>query len=241
MRFATEALTTIEVNATFYRTQTPATFARWRDESAPGCVFSLKAPRAASQRRDLDLAADSIERFLASGLVELGDRLGAINWQFAPTRAFDASTLARFLDRLPDRRDGLALRHAIEATHPSFDAPEAVLLLRERGVARVLVETPQATPFGDLTADFVYARLKASALDAPEGYDTPGLDRWRDRFAGWAAGRVDSDLTLLAAKPRAGVRRPCYVYFIGGDKVRAPDAARAMLRRLDLRVVTPGA
>lgn len=232
MAFATAAMTTIEVNATFYRTQTPATFRRWRDDSSPGCVFSLKAPRAATQRRDLDEAGASVERFLDSGLLELGDRLGAINWQLAPTKHFDPDGLARFLDLLPAARGGVVLRHALEAQHPSFAAAQAVDLLRQRNVARVLVEKPDEAPTGDLTASFVYARLKANALDAAEGYDSVALDLWRDRFGGWAAGRVDTDLALLASPPAAGTPRACFVYFIAGDKVRAPDAARALLSRL---------
>ena len=232
MAFASHALTSLEVNATFYRTQTPETFSRWRDESDPACVFSFKAPRAATQRRDLDQAGAAVARFLGSGLLQFGPRLGAINWQLAPTRPFEPDAIARFLDLLPAEQGGVTLRHAVEAAHPSFDTAAAVTLLRERGVARVLVERPGEQPYGDLTAPFVYARLKANAVAAPEGYESAALDRWRDRVTAWASGRTASDLPMLASRPRAGIRRPCFVYFIAGDKVRAPDAARAFLSRL---------
>lgn len=108
-------LSSVEVNGTFYRTQTPATFAKWRDETPEGFVFALKGPRYAVNRRVLAEAGDSVARFLASGLAALGPKLGPINWQFAPTKAFDPADFERFLDLLPPRLDGLPLRHAAGA------------------------------------------------------------------------------------------------------------------------------
>lgn len=43
-----------------------------------------------TNRRVLSEAGESMERFLTQGLTELGDRLGPILWQFAPTKKFDA-------------------------------------------------------------------------------------------------------------------------------------------------------
>ena len=183
-------------------------------------MFSLKAHRAATQRSDLAAVGPAVAKFLGSGLIELGDRLGAINWQLLPTRRFDRDVVAAFLDLLPPALDGVTLRHAVEAAHPSFASPEAIALLRERGIARVIVETPDAPPHDGLTASFVYARLKANALGASEGYDSAALDRWRDRLQAWTSTAVPHD---------------CYVYFIAGDKVRAPDSARALLARLSDR------
>ncbi|MGI4878740.1 MAG: DUF72 domain-containing protein, partial [Janthinobacterium lividum] len=89
LEHASRHLTTIEVNGTFYSTMSPATYARWRAETPDGFVFALKAPRYAVNRRVLADAGDSIERFFASGVDQLGDRLGPILWQFAGTKRFD--------------------------------------------------------------------------------------------------------------------------------------------------------
>src|SRR5271166_5214947 len=89
LEFASQRLTTIEINGTFYRTQNPATFRKWAKETPPGFVFSLKAPRYAVNRRILAEAGPSIDRFLGSGIEELGDKLGPVLWQFAPTKKFD--------------------------------------------------------------------------------------------------------------------------------------------------------
>ena len=116
-------LTTIEINGTFYRTQTPATFAKWAKETPDGFVFSVKGPRYAVNRRVLAEAGDSIKRFFNSGVLELGDKLGPMLWQFAPTKKFDAADFGAFLELLPAKLDGRKLRHVVEVRHDSFCVP----------------------------------------------------------------------------------------------------------------------
>ena len=67
LEYASQHLTTIEINGTFYRTQTPATFAKWRKETPEGFVFSVKGVRYAVNRRVLAEAGDCIKRFLDFG------------------------------------------------------------------------------------------------------------------------------------------------------------------------------
>src|ERR1700747_875845 len=67
LEYASRQLTAIEVNGTYYSTFKPPTFAKWRDETPEGFVFSLKANRFATNRRELATAGDSIERFVDSG------------------------------------------------------------------------------------------------------------------------------------------------------------------------------
>ena len=98
----------------------PTSFAKWRDATPDDFVFTVKATRYATNRRVLADAGESVERFLASGLAELGSKLGPIVWQLAPTKSFDAADLGAFMGLLPDRLGKLRLRHAIEARHPSF-------------------------------------------------------------------------------------------------------------------------
>ena len=136
LAYAAQRLTAIEINGTFYRTQTPASFAKWRAAAPDGFVFAVKAPRAATHRADLADAEAAITRFLNSGLVELGDRLGPILWQFPPTRIFDPAVSAAFLALLPPEHGGLALRHVVETRHASFVNPEWFAQLRKHQVAR---------------------------------------------------------------------------------------------------------
>ena len=230
--YASRKLTAIEINGTFYRTQTPASFARWAAETPDGFVFAVKAPRVATYRNALAESAPSIARFLESGLTELGAKLGPILWQFPPTRKFEAEAMEGFLAMLPSSHGGVGLRHVVEARHPSFGDPAWIALLRRFGVAHAIVERDDS-PLGDVTADFVYARLERNDDAAPEGYAEDALDRWAARLRAWAAGRRVDDLRC-SAPPETGKppARDCFAFFISGDKVRAPDAAMAMLARL---------
>ena len=87
LEYASRELTSIEVNGTYYGTIRRDSFRVWRDQTPDGFVFSLKAPRFATNRRKLAEAGPSIARFLDSGVLDLGDKLGPINWQFLPTKA----------------------------------------------------------------------------------------------------------------------------------------------------------
>jgi uncharacterized protein YecE (DUF72 family) len=82
-------------------------------------------------RRVLKEAGDSIKRFLDSGVTELGGHLGPLLWQFAPTKKFDASDFGGFLELLPAKFDGQALRHVVEVRHDSFRNSEFIALLRQ--------------------------------------------------------------------------------------------------------------
>ena len=101
LEYMSRKLSSIEINGTFYRGPSRDSYARWRDETPDGFVFALKGPRYATHRRVLAEAGESIERFVAGGLAELGDKLGPINWQFPPTKRFEADDFAAFLDLLP--------------------------------------------------------------------------------------------------------------------------------------------
>ena len=128
LAFAGEHLTSIEVNGTFYSTQTPKTYRKWAAEVPDGFRFSLKGPRYAVNRRVLGEAGDSIRRFLESGITELGPKLGPLLWQFAPTKKFDAADFGAFLELLPKTFDGRALRHVVEVRHDSFKTAAFIAL-----------------------------------------------------------------------------------------------------------------
>src|SRR6185437_16050960 len=160
LSYAAEHLTSIEINGTFYRTQTPATFRKWASEVPDGFVFSLKGPRYAVNRRVLGEAGDSIKRFLDSGITELGGHLGPLLWQFAPTKKFDDADFGKFLELLPKTFDGHRLRHVVEVRHDSFKTPAFIALARKAGVAICYAEHKTYTEIADVTADFIYARLQ---------------------------------------------------------------------------------
>jgi uncharacterized protein YecE (DUF72 family) len=216
LQFASAALSTIEINGTFYRTQTAATFRKWAEETPDGFVFSVKAPRYAVNKRALAEAGPSIARFADSGLHELGAKLGPILWQLPPTKKFDAEDFAAFLALLPREAKGAPLRHAVELRHESFKTREAIDLLAEAGAAVVFADSDEYPEIDEATAGFTYARLMRSRYEEETGYAPDELSRWLDRAQGWGSGGRD-----------------VFVYFINGAKIRAPAAASAFIRRIE--------
>jgi uncharacterized protein YecE (DUF72 family) len=230
---ASRHLTSIEINGTFYGTQKPASFRKWADETPDDFVFSLKGPRYATNRSRLAEADSSIERFLTSGITELGPKLGPILWQFAPTKKFEKEDFDAFLGLLPKALDGHRLMHAVEVRHESFRTPAFAALLRKHNVPVVYAESDEYPAFADVTGDFIYARLQRTVDDEPTGYSAWDLDRWAERCRIWAKGGRPEDLSCIdPGHSPAKAPRPCFVYMISGAKVRNPAAARALIERL---------
>jgi len=232
LEYAAQHLTSIEVNGTFYSTMKPATFAKWASEVPAGFVFSLKGPRYAVNRRVLAEAGDSIKRFLDSGITELGPKLGPLLWQFAPHKKFDAADFGAFLDLLPDKFGGQALRHVVEVRNDTFKAPDFIALARNKGVAICYAEHDTYTEIADITADFVYARLQKGDEKLKAGYAPKALDQWAERAKVWMKGGEPADLPRVDKKSAPKKPRDAFIYFIHEAKVKAPAAAMALIERL---------
>lgn len=215
LEYAAQALTTIEINSTFYGRQKRTSFAAWAKAAPGGFKFSVKALQYATARKVLADSGRSVQMFMEQGFTELGDKLGPINWQFRATKIFDHDDFARFLDLIPDVQDGMPLRHVLEPRHESFRDPAFYALARARNMAVVFADGGEYPSIDAQTADFAYARLQGSVERLKNGYAPKALDDWADEARGWA--KHDRDL---------------YIYFISGAKVRNPAAALALIKRL---------
>jgi len=230
--YASRHLTSIEINATFYRTQTRETFLKWRDETPENFVFSVKAPRFAVTRRTAQEARDAIMHFFDSGVAALGQKLGPVLWQFPPTRKFEPDFFESFFAALPKESEGRAVRHAIEVRHESFQCTDFVALARAHHVAIVIEGDSDFPLIADLTAPFVYARIMGTAETRNQGYDKAHLDLWAARAKQWAQGGAPADLPRLCANTPKRSARDVFLYVIRGAKVRNPAAAMALIERI---------
>src|SRR6185369_15193479 len=202
LAYASERLTSIEVNGTFYRSQSPATFRKWASEVPDGFVFSIKGSRFVTNRRVLKEAGESIERFLDSGVTELGSKLGPLLWQFAPFKKFDEADFGGFLELLPATFNGHKLRHVVEVRHDSFKVPAFIALLRQFGIAVVYTDHETYPNIADITSDFVYARLQRGEDDIPTAYPPKQIKEWAERLQVWAGGKEAKDLPVVDAKTK---------------------------------------
>ena len=214
LEFASRALTSIEINGTYYSTFKPDSWKKWHDETPDDFVFSVKASRYCTNRRVLAEAGPGIERFVGQGLAELGTKLGPVNWQFATTKKFDAEDFGAFLDLLPKEADGLPLRHALEVRNATFACEEFYDLARKHEAAIVYAAGDEFPEIDEATAGFTYARLMSTEEDLDDGITPAQLKSDAKRVKSWAK------------------RGDVFVYYIAGAKVRNPAAAMALIKEL---------
>jgi uncharacterized protein YecE (DUF72 family) len=215
LEFASNALSAIEINATFYSRQSPKSWETWAKTVPNDFQFAIKGSRFCVMRSRLAEGTEGIGNFFAQGFAALGSKLGPILWQFAPRRKFDRDDIAGFIDLLPERLDGIALRHAIEPRHESFNDAHFFDLCKARNVAVVFEDSDDYPLIEANTADFAYARLQRMREDVATGYDDAALDGFTKRARHWQNDGRDA-----------------YLFMINGAKLRAPAAAIALQQRL---------
>jgi len=259
LEFASRMMPTIEINGSFYSLQRPEYYASWRDETPPGFVFAVKATKHITHERRLKDVELPLANFLASGLLELRDKLGPILWQFPPMLPFKPERFEDFFAMLPHDTEAAAriaqqhdermagrvslavdrkrpMRHAVEIRHPSFADPAFIALLRRYRIALVVADTAGKWPLlEDLSADFVYVRLHGDQELYASGYSEEALSRWAARFDAWSHGRQVKDARLASPQPAPRrARRDVYCYFDNDVKVHAPYDAATLTRKLGL-------
>lgn len=217
LQHMSRTLTAVEVNGTYYSSFKPETFAKWRDETPDGFVFSLKAHRFSTVRKTKEDMKTSTGLFLNQGITELKGKLGPINWQFPGNRKFDREHFANFLSVLPREKDGIELRHALEVRGTGYDNPAFFELLDKHGATVVYAEDDAFPKLNHLGSDFVVARLMQSLADEKTGYPRQAIEQFAKMATDWSK------------------KRDVFVFFISGAKENNPAAAVALQERLGLK------
>jgi uncharacterized protein YecE (DUF72 family) len=259
LAYASSKFDTIEINGTFYGSQKPASFLRWRETTPDDFVFSVKAPRFITHIRRLRDVETPLANFFASGLLRLGPKLGPILWQFPPTLKFDKDLFENFFALLPSDTEATThltqqhdsriksqdwkepnghgkLRHAVEIRHDSFRDEAFIKLLRKYHVALVCADTVEWPRLMDVTSDFIYCRLHGSEKLYASGYGAKALDDWERRIRAWSAGKEPSDAERVGGPGtlrKSG--RDVFVYFDNDIKVKAPENAADLAKRLHVK------
>lgn len=259
LEYASRQVNSVEINGSFYSLQRPASYEKWRDATPGDFVFAVKGGMYLTHRRRLKDIRQPLANFFASGILQLGKKLGPILWQLPPWMQYDKERMSEFLKMLPrtstaaskfahehdlKKKDWIApdaiartrIRHAFEPRHESFFTEDFVRLLRRHNAALVVADTAGKFPYAeDMTADFFYIRLHGSKELYASGYDSKELDRWTDRIKKWSTGRQPRDARLIVKeKFNAGDPIDVYVYFDNDVKVHAPFDAMSLAARLGL-------
>ena len=216
LNYMSRKMTAIEVNATYYSSFKPETFAKWAEASPDGFVFSLKAHRFSTVRKTKEDMKKSVDLFLGQGITRLKEKLGPINWQFPGTRKFDAEYFNAFLSVLPKEKDKQSLRHALEVRGLGFDVPEFYDLLTKHGATVVYAEDDEFPKLRHEGSSFAVARLMQSQSDETGGYPAAEIGRFAKLVTGWSK------------------KQDVFAFFISGAKERNPAAAMALQERLGI-------
>jgi len=261
LEFASGVFPTIEINGSFYSLQSPKSWKTWHDETPPDFVFAVKGPRYITHLLRLREYETALANFLASGVLQLGPKLGPMLWQFPPNFRFDEERFDNFFTHLPKDTDtalelarkrdrsrmsgrtalptqpNRRLRHSVEIRHESFRDDAFVRLLRRHDIALVVADTAGRWPLlEDVTADFIYIRLHGDEELYVSGYTEEALDMWARRIDAWSRGAEPDDARKASAlKPRRRGSRDVYCYFDNDAKVHAPFDAQTLATKLGLR------
>ncbi len=259
LEFASRAVPSIEINGSHYSLQRASSFRRWRDATPDDFVFSVKGPRFITHMLRLRGARlpTALANFFASGVLELGSKLGPILWQFPARMSFEPEVLESFIEALPRDTNAAAelarrhdsrvkdpststerkrtLRHAFEIRHSSYCDETFIRLLRRHNAALVVSDAVADWPYvEDVTAGFVYLRLHGPETLYGGQYSDEALDEWARRITAWANGAEPSDAHRISKrKPAKRISRDVFCYFDNDQKVRAPFDAQRLMERLD--------
>jgi uncharacterized protein YecE (DUF72 family) len=178
--FYAERFGTVEVNNSFYRLPERATFERWREQTPPGFVVTVKASRFITHLKRLRDPREPVE-LLWERATGLGDRLGPMLFQLPPRFPVEIERLRSLLSVLPE-----GMRPAFEFRDPSWYTDDVFLLLDDAGAALVWPDRPGMRHTLPMTAGWLYVRFHQGTGAGP-GYRRDKLKRWASRISATSA------------------------------------------------------
>jgi uncharacterized protein YecE (DUF72 family) len=176
-------LTSVEINATFYRLPKPEHVDRWRDQVPEDFIFAVKGSRYLTHMKRLGEYGEPLDRFMDL-IGRLGDRGGPVLWQLPPQMKRDDDRLAAFAGALPG-----AFRHAFEFRHDDWYCQEVYDILDNAGAALCISDHPERRKEFVLTTAWTYIRLHFSGKDGL--YPHSEVDRWSSIINDYASAGND--------------------------------------------------
>src|SRR5205807_671755 len=155
LEFYADRFQTVELNNSFYRLPSEASFTDWRRRTPDDFVFAVKMSRFLTHQKRLRDPAEPVELFLDRAK-HLGSKLGPVLVQLPPSLEADPARLREALKEFPE-----TVRVAVEFRHASwFNTDRRACALRDASVFARLAEGAGLEP----------SRVTAEAsVSAPDG------------------------------------------------------------------------
>ena len=171
LRYYSERLSTVEINATFYRMPQSSMLETWLAQVPATFRFSLKASQRITHFIRLKDTEEETKYFVDTAAV-LGNQLGVVLFQLPPNMKKDLPRLEAFLAQLP-----LTTPAAFEFRHPTWFDDDVLALLQSQNRPLVVSDTDDLpTTHIDKTADWGYLRLRRV------NYSEENLIEWAARI-----------------------------------------------------------
>ncbi|HZE99800.1 MAG TPA: DUF72 domain-containing protein [Planctomycetota bacterium] len=145
---------TVEIDATWYRTPSESLVRKWDRDTPEGFVFSAKVPSVITHEKRLVGCEAELTEFLRV-MDLLGPKRGPLVFQFPYDFKPDQfDVLERFLQKLPT-----GFRFALEVRHQGWLTERFYDLLRNRGIALVLLDLVWMPKLELRTTNWTYLRF----------------------------------------------------------------------------------
>jgi uncharacterized protein YecE (DUF72 family) len=171
----------VELNASFYRSVRPSTYAAWHDATPEKFRFAIKGHRLVTHVNRLRDAAEPVMRQRDSAAA-LGSRLAAVLWQLPRSAPKDGDRLHAFLATLTAWP---GVRHVMEFRHPSWFDAETADLLAAHDVASAISDSDRWPIWEAVTTGLVYVRLHGRPHCYLSPYPPDAIAAWAARAKVW--------------------------------------------------------
>ena len=172
LRYYSERLSTVEINATFYRMPQPSMLENWKEQVPGPFRFALKASQRITHFKRLKETDEETKYFLDTAAAVLAEQLGVVLFQLPPNMKKDLPRMETFLTLLPATTPA-----AFEFRHPTWFDDDVLDLLRSQNRPLVVSDTDDLpTTHIDKTADWGYLRLRRV------NYSEENLVEWAARI-----------------------------------------------------------
>jgi uncharacterized protein YecE (DUF72 family) len=167
---------TVELNVTFYRMPSEASFRTWARQAPEGFIFAIKASRYLTHVKRLIEPRDSVS-FLMERARLLGPHLGPILLQLPPDMPLALDRLTETLEAFPD-----GTRVAVEPRHASWFVEPVREVLAAHGAALCWADRRGPITPTWQTADWGYVRFHQGRATPRPCYGERALTTWAERI-----------------------------------------------------------
>ncbi len=171
---------TVELNVTFYRLPTWATFDKWYKETPHDFEFSLKGSRYITHIKRLLVPSESLEMFF-KGALRLKKKLKVVLWQFPPNFKINTERLINFLKMLRK----YPARNTLEFRHKSWITEDVLKICRDYNICLCMADWPEFIDDLPVTSDFVYIRRHGEQGRYNTNYSKTALKKDARRIRGY--------------------------------------------------------